>query len=79
MIVRRRAQERVTGADGGMRMARLVRSHLRVRNAPTAQLHDQIVNEWPLVHSFVIRTAHLFLSLMADGGTYEFAPVASAR
>jgi len=42
-------------------------------------LHDQIVNGWPLVRSFVIRNAHLFLSLMADGGTYVFAPVASAR
>ena len=42
-------------------------------------LHDQIVKQWTFVRSFVIKDGHLFLSLMADGGIYEFAPVDSAR
>jgi len=41
---------------------------------PDGSLHDQIVRQWTSVRSFVIRNGHLFLSLMADGGTYEFAP-----
>ncbi len=43
---------------------------------PEGSLHDQIVKQWPNVRSFLIKDGHLFLSLMADGGTYEFAPVA---
>ena len=42
---------------------------------PDGSLHDQIVRQWTSVRSFVIRNGHLFLSLMADAGTYEFAPV----
>jgi para-nitrobenzyl esterase len=41
---------------------------------PAGSLHDQIVKQWPFIRSFLIRNGHLFLSLMADGGTYEFAP-----
>lgn len=37
-------------------------------------LHDHIVKQWTFVRSFVIRDGHLFLSLMADGGTYELEP-----
>jgi len=37
-------------------------------------LHDHIVRQWGNVRSFVIRDRHLFLSLMADGGIYEFEP-----
>ena len=46
---------------------------------PDGSLHDHIVKQWPYVRSFVIRDGHLFLSLMADGGTYELAPVGPAR
>jgi para-nitrobenzyl esterase len=42
-------------------------------------LHDQIAKQWTVVRSFVVKDGHLFLSLMADGGIYEFAPVAAAR
>ena len=35
-------------------------------------LHDQIVNQWGQIRSYVINERHLFLSLMADGGVYEF-------
>ena len=38
--------------------------------------HDQIAKQWTNVRSFVIKDGRLFLSLMADGGIYEFAPVA---
>jgi para-nitrobenzyl esterase len=42
---------------------------------PPGSLHDQIVRQLPFVRSYVIKGGHLFLSLMADGGTYEFEPV----
>jgi putative lipoprotein len=38
-------------------------------------LHDQMVKQLPYVRSYVIRHGHLFLSLMADGGIYEFEPM----
>jgi heat shock protein HslJ len=44
-------------------------------NCPPGSLHDQIVKQWGNVRSFVMRDGHLFLSLMADGGIYEFEPV----
>jgi para-nitrobenzyl esterase len=42
---------------------------------PPGSLHDQLVKHWPFVRSYVIRGGHLYLSLMADGGIYEFEPV----
>ena len=39
---------------------------------PPGSLHDQLVKQLPYVRSYVIREGRLFLSLMADGGTYEF-------
>jgi para-nitrobenzyl esterase len=42
---------------------------------PPGSLHDQIVKQWGNIRSFVIRDGRLFLSLMADGGIYEFEPV----
>ena len=42
---------------------------------PAGSLHDQIVKQWGNVRSFVTKDGHLFLSLMADGGIYEFEPV----
>jgi heat shock protein HslJ len=42
---------------------------------PPGSLHDQIVKQWPNIRSFVIKDGRLFLSLMADGGIYEFEPV----
>lgn len=41
---------------------------------PPGSLHDQIVRHWSYFRSYVIRNGHLFLSLMADGGIYEFEP-----
>lgn len=45
---------------------------------PPASMHDQIVKQWGNIRSYVIKDGHLFLSLMADGGIYEFEP-AKAR
>jgi len=42
---------------------------------PPESLHDQIVRQLPFVRSYLIRDGHLFLSLMADGGIYEFEPL----
>jgi para-nitrobenzyl esterase len=40
-----------------------------------SNLHDQILKQWGNIRSYAIRDGHLFLSLMADGGTYEFEPM----
>jgi heat shock protein HslJ len=39
---------------------------------PGGSLHDQIVKHWEFIRSYVIKDGRLFLSLMADGGIYEF-------
>jgi para-nitrobenzyl esterase len=41
---------------------------------PPPSLHDQILRQLPHVRSYVVRDGHLFLSLMADGGIFEFEP-----
>ncbi len=41
---------------------------------PKESLHDHIVKAWAFIRSFQIKDGHLFLSLMANGGTYEFEP-----
>ena len=46
---------------------------------PPGSLHDQIVKHWNFVRSYILKDGHLFLSLMADGGIYEFEPIADAR
>jgi heat shock protein HslJ len=45
---------------------------------PPNSMHDRIVTHLPGIRSYVVRTGHLLLSLMADGGIYEFQPVAAA-
>ena len=42
---------------------------------PPAPLNDRIPRDWPGVRSYTLKDGHLFLALMADGGTYEFEPV----
>jgi para-nitrobenzyl esterase len=42
---------------------------------PPGSLHDRIVKQLPFARSYLIKDGHLFLSLMADGGIYEFEPV----
>jgi len=42
---------------------------------PPAPLNDRIAKDWAYVRSYTLRDGHLFLSLMADGGVYEFEPL----
>ncbi len=42
---------------------------------PPGSLHDHLVRQLPFVRSYVVKDGHLFLSLMADAGTYQFEPV----
>jgi heat shock protein HslJ len=46
---------------------------------PPGSLHDQIVKQWTQIRSYVMKDGHLFLALMADGGIYEFEPLAPAK
>ncbi len=46
---------------------------------PPGSLHDRIARDLGFVRSYVLKDGHLFLSLMADGGIYEFEPVAGAK
>jgi heat shock protein HslJ len=39
---------------------------------PPESMHDRIVKHWSSIRSYVVKDKHLFLSLMADGGIYEF-------
>jgi para-nitrobenzyl esterase len=39
---------------------------------PPGSLHDQLVRHWPFIRSYAMKDGHLFLALMADGGSYEF-------
>ena len=39
---------------------------------PPGSLHDRMVKQLPYVRSYVIKGNNLYLSLMADGGIYEF-------
>lgn len=43
-----------------------------------AALNDRMAKTWQYVRSYVVKDGHLFLSLMADGGIYEFEPLATA-
>jgi para-nitrobenzyl esterase len=45
---------------------------------PPGSLHDFIVRQWGFVRTYLIRDHHLFLSLMADGGIFEFEPIPEA-
>ena len=46
---------------------------------PPGSLYDQIVKHWKLLQSYAIKDGHLFLSLMANGGTYEFEPLGGSQ
>jgi heat shock protein HslJ len=43
---------------------------------PPTPLNDRIAKDWGYVRSNTLKDNHLFLSLMADGGIYEFEPLA---
>jgi heat shock protein HslJ len=46
---------------------------------PPGSLHDRIARDWEFVRSYTMREGHLFLSLMADGGIYEFEPMGGLK
>jgi para-nitrobenzyl esterase len=46
---------------------------------PPTPLNDRIGNDWGFVRSYVLKDGHLFLSLMADGGIYEFEPIPTTQ
>ena len=39
---------------------------------PPVPLTDRLAKDWEYVRSYVVKDGHLFLSLMADGGIYEW-------
>jgi heat shock protein HslJ len=41
---------------------------------PPGSLHDRVVRDLPNFRSYLLKDGKLFLSLMADGGIYEFEP-----
>jgi heat shock protein HslJ len=45
---------------------------------PPAVLSDNIVKQWEHVRSYVLKNGRLYLSLITDGGTYEFEPAAAS-
>jgi putative lipoprotein len=45
---------------------------------PPSPLNDRISKDWEYVRSYTTKDGHLFLSLMADGGIYEFEPISPA-
>lgn len=44
---------------------------------PPGSLYDTMVKDLPFVRSFVIKDGKLYLALMADGGIYQFSPIAT--
>lgn len=41
---------------------------------PARSLHDRVARDFEYVRTYVIEHGHLFLSLMADAGIYEYEP-----
>jgi uncharacterized lipoprotein YbaY/heat shock protein HslJ len=46
---------------------------------PPGSLHDRIARDLNVVRSYTIKDGHLFLSLMADGGFYEFETISGSQ
>ena len=45
---------------------------------PPNSLYDLVVRDLPNVRSYLLKDGHLFLSLLANSGTYEFEPFENA-
>ena len=45
---------------------------------PPGSMHDRVAADFGAVRAYVLKDGHLFLSLMADGGTYEYEPATAA-
>ena len=50
----------------------------RMACVQTSPIGQRLSKDWTYVRSYVLKDGHLFVSLMADGGIYEFAPIAGA-
>jgi hypothetical protein len=68
---------RGTWASSGPGALQLSPLALTRATCPPGSLHDQIARQWSNIRSYAMKDGHLFLSLMPDGGIYEFAPVAT--
>jgi heat shock protein HslJ len=66
---------RGTWTSGGPNQLQFGPLALTRAQCPAGSLHDPMVKQWPYVRSYVTRDGYLFLSLMADGGIYEFEPL----
>jgi para-nitrobenzyl esterase len=64
-----------TSVTSGLELGPLALTRVK---CPPGSLHDQVVRHWELVRSFAIRGGHLFLSLDANGRTYEFEPMTAS-
>jgi heat shock protein HslJ len=42
---------------------------------PPGSLDNRLARDWPNVRSYTMKDGHLYLSLMADGGIYEYEPM----
>jgi len=42
---------------------------------PHMTLHDRVARDWTYVRTYTLRDGRLFLSLVADGGVYEYEPL----
>jgi para-nitrobenzyl esterase len=45
---------------------------------PPGSMDSRVVGDWEAVRSYTIKDGHLFLSLVADGGIYEYEPATPA-
>ena len=64
---------------GGWKSAEKGRLEIGVMAITRAQcapgsLHDEVVRRLPYVRTYMMNDGHLFISLMADGGTFELEP-----
>jgi heat shock protein HslJ len=70
---------RGTWKTGGSSQLRLGPLALTRAKCAEGSLHDQIVKQWSDVRTYAVKDGHLLLLLKAEGGLYEFEPVARSR
>ena len=70
---------RGTWTSSGRNQLELGPLALTLAICPPESLHDHIAKRWGFVRSYTIKDGHLFLSLMADGGIYEFEPIGGSK
>ena len=44
---------------------------------PPGSMHDRVAADFGAVRAYTLKDGHLYLSLMADGGTYEYEPASA--